>query len=309
MSLLEVADLRVTFSTPDGDLRAVRGVSFEVEAGQTLGVVGESGSGKSVSVQALLGLIPGARVEGSALFDGEQLIGMPAERLRRIRGARIGMVFQDPLSSLHPMYSVGRQIAEAVLVHRRVGKEQAWAVARERLEQVGIPGERARDYPHQFSGGMRQRVMIAMAMALDPELIIADEPTTALDATVRAQILELLGRLGCALIVITHDLGVIADMADEVMVMYAGKPVEKAGRRALFHDPRHPYTRGLLNSLPQGKERLKPIEGRPPSLLSPPTGCSFHPRCPVRIPRCPIEEPPMLGPDDHPDACWLEEGR
>ncbi|GLX94626.1 ATP-binding cassette domain-containing protein [Herbidospora sp. NEAU-GS84] len=309
MSLLEVADLRVTFPTPDGDLRAVRGVSFEVRAGQTLGVVGESGSGKSVSVQALLGLVPGARVEGSALFDGEQLIGMPAERLRRIRGARIGMVFQDPLSSLHPMYSVGRQIAEAVLVHRRVGKEQAWSVARERLEQVGIPGARARDYPHQFSGGMRQRVMIAMAMALDPELIIADEPTTALDATVRAQILELLGRLGCALIVITHDLGVIADMADDVMVMYAGKLVEKAGRRALFRDPRHPYTRGLLNSLPKGKERLTPIEGRPPSLLSPPGGCPFHPRCPVRIPRCPIEEPPMIGPEDHPDACWLEEGR
>ncbi|GAB1821606.1 ABC transporter ATP-binding protein [Herbidospora sp. RD11066] len=309
MSLLEVSGLRVTFSTPDGDLQAVRGVSFEVEAGRTLGVVGESGSGKSVSVQALLGLIPGARVEGSALFDGEQLIGMPAEKLRRIRGARIGMVFQDPLSSLHPMYSVGRQIAEAVLVHRRVSKDQAWAVARERLEQVGIPAVRVRDYPHQFSGGMRQRVMIAMAMALDPELIIADEPTTALDATVRAQILELLGRLGCALIIITHDLGVIADMADEVMVMYAGKPVEKAERRALFRDPRHPYTRGLLNSLPQGKERLQPIAGRPPSLLSPPTGCSFHPRCPVRIPRCPLEEPPMLGPEDHPDACWLEEGR
>ncbi|WP_066374430.1 ABC transporter ATP-binding protein [Herbidospora mongoliensis] len=309
MSLLEVSGLRVTFSTPDGDLQAVRGVSFEVEAGQTLGVVGESGSGKSVSVQALLGLIPGARVEGSALFDGEQLIGMPAEKLRRIRGARIGMIFQDPLSSLHPMYSVGRQIAEAILVHRKVSKDQAWSVARERLEQVGIPAVRARDYPHQFSGGMRQRVMIAMAMALDPELIIADEPTTALDATVRAQILELLGRLGCALIIITHDLGVIADMADQVMVMYAGKPVEKAERRALFRDPRHPYTRGLLNSLPKGKERLQPIEGRPPSLLSPPTGCSFHPRCPVRIPRCPIEEPPMLGPDDHPDACWLEVGR
>ncbi|WP_061291512.1 ABC transporter ATP-binding protein [Herbidospora cretacea] len=309
MSLLEVSGLRVTFATPDGDLQAVRGVSFEVEAGQTLGVVGESGSGKSVSVQALLGLVPGARVEGSALFDGEQLIGMPAERLRRIRGARIGMVFQDPLSSLHPMYSVGRQIAEAVLVHRKVSKDQAWSVARERLEQVGIPAVRVRDYPHQFSGGMRQRVMIAMAMALDPELIIADEPTTALDATVRAQILELLGRLGCALIIITHDLGVIADMADEVMVMYAGKPVEKAGRRDLFRDPRHPYTRGLLNSLPHGKERLQPITGRPPSLLSPPSGCSFHPRCPVRIPRCPIEEPPMLGPDDHPDACWLEVGR
>ncbi|MEO3855104.1 ABC transporter ATP-binding protein [Acrocarpospora sp. B8E8] len=315
MALLEVSRLTVSFPTPDGAVQAVRGLSFDVERGRTLGIVGESGSGKSVSTQALMGLIRGAEVAGSALFEGRQLIGMPEEELRRLRGAEISMIFQDPLSSLHPLYTVGWQIVELIRIHEPfVGKAQARKRAAELLGLVGIPQPERRvdDYPHQFSGGMRQRAMIAMALALNPKLIIADEPTTALDATVQAQILDLMMRLqkefDTALIMITHDLGVIADIADEVLVMYAGKPVERAGRRDLYYRPHHPYTVGLLESVPSttgAKERLKPVPGQPPSLLRPPSGCTFHPRCPYVMSRCRREEPPLMGEPGHQSACWL----
>ncbi|WP_214111032.1 ABC transporter ATP-binding protein [Acrocarpospora catenulata] len=311
MALLEVADLRVTFPTPDGPVQAVRGVSFQVDRGRTLGIVGESGSGKSVSTQTLMGLTQGARVSGSAKFEGRELIGMPEPELRKLRGAQISMIFQDPLSSLHPLYTVGWQIVEAIRLHEpATTKAQARKRAIEQLGLVGIPqpDRRVDDYPHQFSGGMRQRVMIAMALALNPKLIIADEPTTALDATVQAQILDLMIRLqqefDTALIMITHDLGVIAGMADEVLVMYAGKPVEHAERREIYYAPHHPYTVGLLESVPSvsgAKDRLRPVPGAPPSLLTPPTGCGFHPRCRYAMPRCPVEEPPLI----RGSACWL----
>ncbi|HEX2314206.1 MAG TPA: ABC transporter ATP-binding protein [Thermomonospora sp.] len=320
MSLLEVRDLRVSFDTPDGVVRAVRGVSFDVERGRTLGVVGESGSGKSVTAQTLLRLTPGARVSGAARFEGRDLLRMPAEELRRIRGARIAMIFQDPLSSLHPLYRVGRQIAEMIRAHRPdTPAARARARAVELLGLVGIPepDRRAEDYPHQFSGGMRQRAMIAMALALEPALIIADEPTTALDSTVRAQILDLLLRLqrefGTALVMITHDLGVVAELADEVLVMYAGKPAEHAGRRDLFHRHHHPYTKGLLESVPRagrGRARLRPVAGQPPSLIDVPPACPFHPRCPYVMDRCRVDEPPPRpvpspGGREHRSACWL----
>ncbi|REF01007.1 ABC transporter ATP-binding protein [Thermomonospora umbrina] len=324
MSLLEVRDLRVSFRTPDGVVRAVRGLSFDVDAGRTLGIVGESGSGKSVSAQTLLRLTPGARVSGSARYQGRDLLRMPEEDLRRIRGAEIAMIFQDPLSSLHPLYRVGRQIEEVIRAHEpAVSGARARRRAVEMLGLVGIPepDRRADDYPHQFSGGMRQRAMIAMALSLEPRLIIADEPTTALDATVRAQILDLMTRLqrefGTALIMITHDLGVIADLADEVLVMYAGKPAEHAGRRAVLRRQHHPYTKGLLESVPRagrGRARLRPIPGQPPSLLDVPPACPFHPRCAYVMDRCRVEEPPMRPippaepgdePTGHGSACWL----
>jgi oligopeptide/dipeptide ABC transporter ATP-binding protein len=289
MSLLEVTDLQVSFNTSDGVVQAVRGITFSIESGQTLGIVGESGSGKSVSTQTLLGLNAGARVTGSALFEGQDLLAMNADQLRRIRGAQISMIFQDPLSSLHPLYKVGWQIVEMIRTHEPdVSKSEARKRAVELLGMVGIPqpDRRVDDFPHQFSGGMRQRAMIAMALALSPKLIIADEPTTALDATVQAQILDLMQRLqrefDTALIMITHDLGVIADIADDVLVMYAGRPVEHTDRRSLYYRPHHPYTKGLLESIPQStgaRERLTPIPGQPPSLINLPTGCSFHPRC------------------------------
>ena len=289
MSLLEVRDLRVNFDTPDGVVRAVRGLSFSIEPGQTLGIVGESGSGKSVSTQTLMRLTPGAKVSGQAMFDGQDLLAMTDRQLRRLRGSEIAMIFQDPLSSLHPMYRVGWQIAELIREHEpEVSKQQAAARAVEMLELVGIPepDKRARDFPHQFSGGMRQRAMIAMALALKPKLVIADEPTTALDATVQAQILEVMKRLqqefDTALIMITHDLGVIADLADDVLVMYAGTAVEKAERRTLYYRQHHPYTKGLLESVPGSSaatERLRSIPGQPPSLLRLPSGCKFRPRC------------------------------
>ncbi|WP_204041312.1 ABC transporter ATP-binding protein [Acrocarpospora phusangensis] len=314
MALLEVSGLTVSFPTPDGVVRAVRGMSFEVERGRTLGIVGESGSGKSVSTQTLMGLTRGAEVSGSARFEGRELIGMPAEELRRLRGAQIAMIFQDPLSSLHPLYTVGWQIVELIRIHEpATTKAQARKWAIEQLALVGIPqpDRRVDDYPHQFSGGMRQRAMIAMALALQPKLIIADEPTTALDATVQAQILDLMARLqrefDTALIMITHDLGVIADMADQVLVMYAGKPIEVAERRELYYRPHHPYTVGLLESVPSttgAKERLKPVPGQPPSLLRPPSGCAFHPRCPYVMPKCRTDVPPLMG-EEHLSACWL----
>src|SRR6516225_5689422 len=315
-ALLDVEDLHVSFDTADGKLHAVRGSSFSVGKGQTLGIVGESGSGKSVTAQALLGLVPGAEVSGHAWFEGHDLLAMTGEQLRAVRGRRISMVFQDPLTSLHPLYRVGWQIAEAMRAHGSVSREAAGRRAVELLGMVGIPRpkERVNDYPHQFSGGMRQRVMIAMALALSPALIIADEPTTALDATVQAQVLELLvklqGELGTSLILITHDLGVVADLADEVLVMYSGQPVEVADRRAAYYEAHHPYTRGLLESIPVAGDtgRLRPIPGQPPSMLVTRPGCSFRPRCRFALGRCETEAPPLRSIGSHPghlSACWL----
>jgi peptide/nickel transport system ATP-binding protein len=317
VALLEVEDLQVSFRTADGVVQAVRGVSYHVEAGQTLGIVGESGSGKSVSTQTIMGLTRGARISGRAVFEGEDLLTASPGRLRQIRGAKIGMIFQDPLSSLHPYYRVGWQIVEMIRLHdREMSKEQARKRAVELLGLVGIPqpDRRVDDYPHQFSGGMRQRAMIAMAMALNPALLIADEPTTALDVTVQAQVLRVIQRMqeifGTAVILITHDLGVIADVADEVLVMYGGKVMERADRRTLFYNSHHPYTEGLLLSLPSyggERERLRPIPGQPPSLLSPPPGCPFAPRCPYVMEKC--QEMPALDPageePGHLSACWL----
>jgi oligopeptide/dipeptide ABC transporter ATP-binding protein len=318
VALLEVKDLNVSFPTTDGVVRAVRGVSFGVEAGRTLGVVGESGRGKTVLTQTLLGLTPGAEVSGSAVFDGTDLLQLTPDQLRRIRGARISVIFQDPLTSLHPLYRVGWQISEMIRAHdKSVSKKQAQERAVDLLRRVGIPKPETRvfDYPHQFSGGMRQRAMIAMALSLEPELIIADEPTTALDATVQAQILDLLLRLqqesGTALIMITHDLGVVADIADDVMVMYAGRAAEKAPKRDVFYSPHHPYTKGLLESIPSSSaagERLRPIPGTPPSLINLPNGCKFNPRCAYVLDHCLTEEPvlQLVGTSGvHTSACWL----
>ena len=318
MALLEVKDLTVSFPTADGVVRAVRGVSFRVEPGRTLGIVGESGSGKTVLTQTLLGLTPGADITGKAVFDGTDLLQLSEAQLRGVRGARISVIFQDPLTSLHPLYRVGWQIAEMVRAHEAgVSKKEARERAVELLGRVGIPRpeQRVHDYPHQFSGGMRQRAMIAMALALAPKLIIADEPTTALDATVQAQILDLLLRLqqesDTALIMITHDLGVVADIADDVMVMYAGRAAEKGTKHQIFYEPHHPYTKGLLESIPSSSAaggRLKPIPGSPPSLINLPSGCKFHPRCGYVLDRCVTEEPELarIGPDPgHSSACWL----
>jgi peptide/nickel transport system ATP-binding protein len=318
LTLLEVTDLNVSFPTADGVVRAVRGVSFGVEAGRTLGIVGESGSGKTVLTQTLLGLTPGADVSGRALFDGTDLLSISEAQMRDIRGKRIAVIFQDPLTSLHPLYKVGWQIAEMIRAHdKSVSKQQAHERAVELLGRVGIPrpDRRVNDYPHQFSGGMRQRAMIAMALSLSPRMIIADEPTTALDATVQAQIIDLLLRLQqeshTALIMITHDLGVVADIADDVMVMYAGRAAEKAPKRDVFYAPHHPYTKGLLESIPSSSaagDRLRPIPGSPPSLINLPSGCKFHPRCGYVLDRCLAEEPGLrLVSQDgmHSSACWL----
>ena len=292
MSLLEIEDLRVSFRTDDGVVQAVRGVSLSVPDGGALGVVGESGSGKSVSMLSVLGLTRGRSTElsGRVTFDGRELLEMTEPDLRAVRGRDIAMIFQDPLSSLHPFFRVGRQLVEAIRVHQDVGKAAARDRAIELLGLVGIPEPRRRvdDYPHEYSGGMRQRAMIAMALANDPRLLIADEPTTALDVTVQAQILDLLARLreelGMAIVLITHDLGVVAEVADEIAVMYAGEVVERASTERIFTAPEHPYTWGLLRSIPRldrpRDEPLVPIAGRPPSLISPPGGCGFHTRCP-----------------------------
>ena len=300
MALLEVRDLTVSFNTPDGVVQAVRGLSFDVERASTLAIVGESGSGKSVATQTITGLTRGARVSGSAKFDGVELLGASTKTLQQIRGARIGMIFQDPLSSLHPYYRVGWQIAEMIRLHEPVSRRNAHRRAIELLGLVGIPqpARRVDDYPHQFSGGMRQRAMIAMAVALNPRLLIADEPTTALDVTVQAQIMDLLAEIqkerDMGMILITHDLGVVADVADRISVMYAGRIVEHADVYELFRAPGHPYTESLLESLPRldlkGQE-LKTIKGLPPSLTNIPPGCPFNPRCPRVFDRCVTEVP------------------
>jgi peptide/nickel transport system ATP-binding protein len=316
-TLLEVRGLTVAFPTHDGEVQAVSDLSYTLQRGETLGIVGESGSGKSVSSLALMGLInrQRARIEGQALFRGRDLLSLRSSEMRDIRGRDIAMIFQDPFACLHPMYRVGDQIAEAVTAHRDVSKGEALRRAIELLEDVGIPRakDRARDYPHQFSGGMRQRAMIAMALVNNPAVLIADEPTTALDVTVQAQILELIERVkqefNVGVILITHDLGVVAETADNVLVMYAGRAMESGPGRELFVAPQHPYTWGLLQSMPTIEHRLeslRPIEGSPPSLLNVPSGCPFHPRCAYRFAPCAVELPELRTlPDGHLDRCHL----
>jgi peptide/nickel transport system ATP-binding protein len=311
--LLQVDGLAVTFRTDAGEVTAVRGITYEVRPGEVLGIVGESDSGKSVSSLAVLGLLPGnARVTGSVRFRGRELTGLDDAALSEIRGRRISMIFQDPLSALTPVYTVGDQIAEAVLVHQQVSRQAARARAVELLALAGIPNaaKRATAFPHEFSGGMRQRVMIAMAMANEPDVIIADEPTTALDVTIQAQILDVLRTAkqttGAAIVLITHDLGVVAGFADRVAVMYAGRIVEIGDVDEVFYRPRMPYTLGLLGSIPRldvgPRQPLTPIEGSPPSLLHLPPGCPFNPRCPLRIEPCLEAEPALLPIPDHPPA-------
>jgi peptide/nickel transport system ATP-binding protein len=315
--LLEVRDLTVQFLTPDGVVRAVDGLSFTVDRGESLGVVGESGSGKSVTFMAIMGLLNRdyTLIEGEVRFNGYDLLAMSDKERRAIRGDGIGMVFQDPMTSLHPMYRVGTQIVEAIRTHRDVSKDEAWAEAVEMLRLVGIPSpeERARSYPHEMSGGMRQRVMIAMGLVLRPDLLIADEPTTALDVTVQAQILDLIEdlkrELNIGVVLISHSLGVIADVCQRVMVMYAGRAVELGSRDEVFLTPTHPYTWGLLESIPRvgaGHDRLIPISGSPPSLIHVPPGCPFNPRCPHRFEPCDRERPALADRGSgHLDACHL----
>ena len=303
--LLEVKDLRMHFYTRDGVVKAVDGVSFDLEPGETLGVVGESGSGKSVTALTMMRLVPmppGKVMGGDVLFRGRSVLKMREDEIRKIRGNDIAMIFQDPMTSLNPVYRIGHQIAETIVLHKGVSRKTAMARAAELLELVGIPQAKSRlkNYPHQFSGGMRQRVMIAMALSCDPAILIADEPTTALDVTIQAQILELMqelqARTGTAIIMITHDLGVVADIADRVMVMYAGRPVEFGTCDDVYYRPSHPYTWGLMDSIPRHdvgyKGELCPIKGQPPSLVNVPSGCAFHPRCPYAKEICHVQEPP-----------------
>ncbi len=320
MALLEVENLRTRFRTDDGVVQAVDGVSFAIERGATLGIVGESGSGKSVTCLTVMGLNDPRNTtsEGSARFDGVELIGASKDKLNKLRGVRMAMIFQDPMTSLNPVKTIGWQLEEAVLAHRDVTRTEARASAIEALRAVAIPRaeQRLGNYPHQFSGGMRQRVMIAMALINDPDLIIADEPTTALDVTTQAQILALMNRLqeehGMAIIMITHDLGVVAEIADDVLVMYGGQVVEQAPVDELFYRPRHPYTWGLLGSLPRldaEVDRLVQIPGQPPSLLRPPSGCRFHPRCAYAMDICRTEIPALETTPGmaHFQRCWLDE--
>mgnify|MGYP000564806569 CR=1 FL=1 len=320
-ALLSVRNLSVDFTTDDGVVAAVHDLSYSIKRGQTLAIVGESGSGKSVSSMALMGLITSAnaKISGEVLFDGQDLMQASSEDVRKLRGNRIAMIFQDPLSALHPFYTIGNQLVEAIQVHQDISEQDARVHAMYMLERVGIPSveQRMDEFPHQLSGGMRQRVMIAMALVNDPELLIADEPTTALDVTVQAQILELLKDLqkefGTAIVLITHDLGVVADMADEVIVMYGGSAVEHASVSDLFYRPQMPYTWGLLSSIPQiteHHERLDPIPGNPPSLINLPRGCVFAPRCvfknQVADGRCASERPELLQvADGHLSRCHL----
>jgi len=318
--LLEVDDLHVHFATEDGVVRAVDGVSFELERGQVLGIVGESGSGKSVTAMTLMGLTRGvnSHFEGQVVYKGKDLLNISEREFQDYRGAEIGMIFQDPMTSLNPVYRIGEQIVEAIRAHESVDRRMAQRRAVELLRQVGIPNPESRidDFPHQFSGGMRQRAMIAIALACNPDILIADEPTTALDVTIQAQIIELIAKLkddfNSAVILITHDLGVVADIANEIVVMYAGRVVERAKTRELFYNPQMPYTWGLLGSIPRldrpRPERLHSIKGAPPSLINMPQGCKFRPRCPHAFERC-TQEPPLENHVEvagHLDRCWLD---
>jgi oligopeptide/dipeptide ABC transporter ATP-binding protein len=317
--LLGVKGLKVRFATEDGLVRAVDGVDFELDRGQVLGIVGESGSGKSVTALTLLGLTRdrNTRFEGEVVYKGKNLLRCSEAELRTVRGREISMIFQDPMTSLNPVYRVGDQIVEAIQTHFDTPAREARKRAIDLLRQVGIPRseERVDDFPHQFSGGMRQRAMIAMALSCNPDILIADEPTTALDVTIQAQILKLIDRLkddfDSAVILITHDLGIVAEVADEIAVMYAGRIIERAGTRSVFYDPQHPYTWGLLGSIPRldrpKSEHLFSIEGAPPSLIRSPEGCKFRPRCPHAFDKC-IEEPGLdnrVEEGDHLDRCWL----
>jgi peptide/nickel transport system ATP-binding protein len=317
--LLEVKGLKVQFATEDGTVKAVDGVNFELDRGMVLGIVGESGSGKSVTAMTLLGLTrdQNTRFEGEVLYKGRDVLTMGEGELEGVRGNEMSMIFQDPMTSLNPVYTVGRQIEEAIRIHERADKGVARRRAIELLKQVGIPNADSRvdNYPHEFSGGMRQRAMIAMALACNPDVLIADEPTTALDVTIQAQIIELIDRLkdefNSAVILITHDLGVVAEIADEIIVMYAGRVVERAKTRSLFYDPQMPYTWGLLGSIPRldrpKPERLHSIKGLPPSLIRAPAGCKFRPRCPHAFNKC-MEEPELENRVEEPghlDRCWL----
>jgi oligopeptide transport system ATP-binding protein len=320
-TLLRIKDLRTNFFTEEGVVKAVDGVTYDVDEGEILGLVGESGCGKSVSALSILRLIPnppGKVVGGEIWFDGQDLLKMDEEEIRHIRGNRIAMVFQEPMTSLNPVLTIGRQLTEAIELHLKYDKEKSRQRAVELLEMVGIPEAAARlnDYPHQFSGGMRQRVMIAMALSCNPKLLLADEPTTALDVTIQAQILEIMARLckelGTAVIIITHNLGVVARYADRINVMYAGKIIETGTAAEIFANPKHPYTLGLLKSVPRldeaRKEKLEPIEGVPPDLVNLPKGCSFYPRCRFHVEKCLEESPPlMLVAESHFAACWEHE--
>ncbi len=317
MALLEVVDLRTHFVTDDGEFPAVDGVSFSVDAGRTLAIVGESGCGKSVTSLSIMGLVPSppGRIRGGSIkFEGRELVGAPARELQDLRGNGMAMIFQEPMSSLNPVFTIGDQIVEGLLRHRKITRAQAVEQALEALRKVRIPApeQRFHEYPHKLSGGMRQRAMIAMALACEPRLLIADEPTTALDVTIQAQILELMRTLqsetGTAVILITHDLGVVAEVADEVVVMYAGRVVERAPVQALFDQPQHPYTIGLLGSIPRldvERSRLASIEGQVPNPLRRPPGCSFADRCPFVIEKCRVQAPPLLEVgEQHLSACW-----
>ena len=319
--LLQVQDLNTRFHTLDGVVNAVDGVDFEVYSGETLGLVGESGCGKSVTALSILQLLrcPPGEIQGKILFEGRNLLELDREGIRKIRGNDISMIFQEPMTSLNPVLRVGEQIAEAARLHKDMNRQESWHWAREMLRMVQIPGpgSRSRQYPHKFSGGMRQRAMIAMALSCNPRLILADEPTTALDVTIQAQIMNLMQRLKeefkTAIVLITHDLGVIAEMASRVVVMYAGKVVEEAPVKALFKDPRHPYTQGLLGSIPvigrkeQTGRRLQEITGIVPSPAQMPQGCRFHPRCTQVMDRCRRQEPPVIHLAQHRRVnCWLE---
>jgi oligopeptide transport system ATP-binding protein len=318
--LLNVQGLETQFNTPEGVVHAVNGVDFTLKEGETLGVVGESGCGKSVSMLSILRLIqqpPGKIVAGQAMFKGQDLLQMSPEEIRHVRGGQISMVFQDPMTSLNPVMTIGKQLAEPLMLHLGLNKEQARDRSIELLEQVGIPraGDRLKDYPHQYSGGMRQRVMIAMALSCTPQILIADEPTTALDVTIQAQIVELVIRLreevGMAIIWITHDLGVVASIAHRVNVMYGGFIIEESPIRDLYSNPCHPYTIGLLGSLPKiqetDRQRLYSIEGMPPMLYQKPHSCPFSPRCRWVVEHCRLENPPLVPVgEDHRVACWVD---
>jgi len=317
-ALLSVRDLKTYFYTDEGVVRAVDGLSYDLHRGETLGIVGESGSGKSVHALSIMRLIPtppGKIVGGEIFFEGRDLLKLSDEGIRRIRGNRIAMVFQEPMTSLNSVLTIGEQIAEAVMLHQKLGKKAAWDRAAEMLDRVKIPlaKERVKDYPHQCSGGMRQRVMIAMALSCNPSVLIADEPTTALDVTIQAQIIELMRELqrefGTSIIMITHNLGVVAEMCDNVVVMYAGRPIERTDIKRIFKEPKHPYTWGLLHSIPklyERHDRLIPIEGQPPSLIDLPPGCAFAPRCPFVMEICVQADPPdyPVGPE-HTAKCYL----